>query len=310
MLLWLARDEARSCTAQRRAAKGLAMSRATRVTDRCTFHGEGVFWDEPRQRVLLVDMLAGAVVELGPDFVPVRHEYGGIAAVVRRRVAGGYVLAVERGFRFLDDDLAMTGDGVAVFDDPTIRMNEGGCDPQGRLHVGTMAYDAAAGRGTVYRLDADRSVTPVLTGVTISNGLQWSADGGTAFYVDTPTDRVWRFRYDATDGTFHDREPFIDLSDVDGHPDGMTIDEHGGLWVAMFGGWAVRRFDSDGTPAGVVELPTRDVTCPAFGGPDRSTLFITTSRDGWGDEHAEPEAGSVFAFETDTRGAQQHAYAG
>jgi sugar lactone lactonase YvrE len=286
------------------------VSRATRVTERCTFHGEGVFWDGPRQRLLLVDMLAGAVVELGPDLVPLRHEYGGIAAVIRRRTAGGYVLAVERGFRFLDDDLEPTGEEVEVFDDPTIRMNEGGCDPQGRLLVGTMAYDAATGRGTVYRLDADRSVAPVLPDVTISNGLQWSADGSTAFYVDTPTDRVWRFRYDAADGTFHDREAFIDLSDVDGHPDGMTIDEEGGLWVAMYGGWAVRRFDAEGTPVDVVGLPTRDVTCATFGGADRSTLFITTSRDGWGDAHAEPEAGSVFALETDARGAAQHTYAG
>ncbi|MBW4041701.1 MAG: SMP-30/gluconolactonase/LRE family protein [Acidobacteria bacterium] len=281
-----------------------------RVTGRCTFHGEGVYWDEPRQRLLLVDMLAGAVVELGPDLVPLRHEYGGIAAVIRRRAAGGYVLAVERGFRFLDEDLVPTGETVEVFDDPSIRMNEGGCDPQGRLHVGTMAYDTATGRGAVYRMGPDRSVAPVLNGVTISNGLQWSADGGTAFYVDTPTDHVWRFRYDPTDGTFHDREPFIDLSDVVGHPDGMTIDEEGGLWVAMYGGWAVRRFDGAGVLSDVVELPTRDVTCATFGGAERSTLFITTSRDGWGEEHAEPEAGSVFAFETDVRGARQHPYAG
>lgn len=286
------------------------MTRATQVTEVCTFHGEGAFWDEAAQRVLLVDMLAGAVVELGADLRPERHEYGGIAAVIRRRARGGFVLAVERGFRFLDDDLRPTGEEIAVFDDPTIRMNEGGVDPQGRLHVGTMAYDTAEGRGTVYRLDADRTVTPSLPGVTISNGLQWSADGGTAFYVDTPTDHVWRFRYDQEDGTFHDREPFADLSGVDGHPDGMTIDEDGGLWVAMYGGWAVRRFDADGTPSEVVELPTRDVTCPAFGGPDRSTLYITTSREGWGDEHAEPEAGAVFALETSARGATQHRYAG
>jgi sugar lactone lactonase YvrE len=286
------------------------VSRAIRVTDVCTFHGEGPFWDEDAQRLLLVDMLAGAVVELGPDLRPVRHELGGIAAVIRRRAAGGFVLAVERGFRFLDDDLRPTGEGVDVFEDPSIRMNEGGVDPQGRLLVGTMAYDTATGRGTVYRLDADRSVRPVLTGVTISNGLQWSADGGTAFYVDTPTDHVWRFRYDQADGTFSDREPFVDLSDVDGHPDGMAIDTDGGLWVAMYGGWAVRRFDADGTPSDVVELPTRDVTCPTFGGPDRSTLYISTSRDGWGDEHAEPEAGAVFAFETGATGAPQHRFAG
>jgi sugar lactone lactonase YvrE len=287
------------------------VSVAEQYTERCTFHGEGVFWDEPRQRLLLVDMLAGAVLEVGDDREPVRHDVGSsVAAVVRRRAAGGYVVAVERGFRFLDDDLEPVGEEIRVFDDPSVRMNEGGCDPQGRLHVGSMAYDAADGRGTVYRLDGDGAVTPVLTGVTISNGLQWSADGGTAFYVDTPTDHVWRYRFDQEAGTFHDREPFIDLSDAPGHPDGMTIDVDGGLWVAMYGGWAVRRFDAAGAAVDVVELPTRDVTCPTFGGPDRSTLLISTSREGWGDEQAEPEAGAVFAFQTDVVGAPQHPYAG
>lgn len=286
------------------------MGRATQVTARCTFHGEGVFWDEPAGRLLLVDMLAGAVVELGADFTPARHEYGGIAALIRRRRSGGYVLAVERGFRVLDAGLEPVGEPTTVFDDPAIRMNEGGCDAHGRLYVGTMAYAVTPGAGTLWRIDADRTAQPALTGVTISNGLQWSADGGTAFYIDTPTDHVWRFAVDAETGTFHDRRPLIDLSGVDGHPDGMTIDEEGGLWVAMFGGSAVRRFDADGVLTEVVELPTRDVTCAAFGGPDRTTLYISTSRDGWGDDAAEPEAGAVFAFETGVRGAPQHAYAG
>ena len=285
------------------------MTTAAQLTEVCTYHGEGVFWDEPRQRLLLVDMLAGAVVELDGDRIT-RHDFGGVAAVVRRRTTGGFVLADEHGFRMLTEDLEGTDERVHVFDDPAVRMNEGGCDPQGRLYVGSMGYGAEGRAGTVYRLDPDRSVTPVIPDATIPNGLQWTADGSTAYWVDTPTDRVWAFDFDASAGTFSGRRPFIDLSEYDGHPDGMTIDEDGGLWVAMYGGWAVRRFDASGSLIDVVELPTRDVTCPTFGGPDRSTLFISTSRDGWGDEHAEPEAGAVFAVETDARGARQHPYAG
>jgi sugar lactone lactonase YvrE len=286
------------------------VSRATRVTDVCTHHGEGPFWDDVAGRLLLVDMLAGAIVEVGRDGATRRHELGGVAAVIRRRERGGFVLATEHGFQMLSDELEPVGDEIVVLDDPEIRLNEGGVDPQGRLLVGSMAYDVGTGRGAVFRLDPDHSVTPVLDGVTISNGLQWSADGGTAFYVDTPTDRVWRFRYDQEAGTLHDREPVIDLSDVEGHPDGMAIDEEGGLWVAMWGGWAVRRFDADGRPSEVVELPVRDVTCPTFGGPDGTTLYISTSRDGWGDAHAEPDAGAVFAAETGLRAGPQHRFAG
>lgn len=282
------------------------MTRATQVTDVCTFHGEGPYWDEDAGRLLLVDMLAGAVVELGADHVPVRHEVGGVAAVIRRRSEGGLVLAVEHGLQRLDDDLRPVGEVRQVIDDPAIRMNEGGCDPQGRLYVGTMAYDVTPGAGTLWRFDADGGVTAALTGVTISNGLQWSADGATAFYNDTPTGRVSRYAFDGATGGFGDRSTVVELEDGAGSPDGMAIDEEGGLWIALWGGSAVRRYDPDGTLTRVVELPCENVTSCTFGGQDRSTLYITTSRDGRPADEVEPGAGAVFALDAGVRGAVQH----
>lgn len=282
------------------------MTAAARVTDVVAFHGEGPFWDEDRGRLLLVDMLAGAVVELGEDLEPVRHEYGGVAAVVRRRVDGGLVLAQEHGLQRLDDDLRPVGEPRTILSDPAIRMNEGGCDPQGRLYVGTMAYDVAEGAGTLWRFDADGGVAAALEHVTISNGLQWSADGGTAFYNDTPTRRVSRYAFDGATGAFSDRTTVVDLEDGAGNPDGMAIDEEGGLWVALWDGAAVRRYEPDGTLTEVVELPCRNVTACAFGGSDRRTLYITTSRDGRPEGAIEPEAGSVFAIETGVTGARPH----
>jgi sugar lactone lactonase YvrE len=285
------------------------MARATQVTERCTFHGEGPYWDREAGRLLLVDMLAGAVVELDGG-QPIRHEFGGVAAVIRRRTAGGFVLAVEHGFRFLANDLSPVGEVQTLLDDPAIRMNEGGCDPQGRLYLGTMAYDATEGAGTLYRVDADRSVHEVLHGVTISNGLQWREDGLVAFYNDTTTHRISRFAFDAAAGTLTDRMTVVDIPEETGNPDGLAIDVEGGLWCALYGGSAVHRYDQAGRLTEVVELPVRDVTSCTFGGPDLSTLFITTSREGWGDEHAEPGAGAVFAFEAGVQGAPQPAYAG
>lgn len=286
------------------------MTRAMQVTDRCTYHGEGPFWDPEAGRLLLVDMLAGAIVEVEGDRRPVRHEYGGVAAVIRRRTAGGFVLAVEHGYRYLDEDLMAVGEVRRVFDDPAIRMNEGGCDPQGRLYLGTMAYGATEGAGTLYRIDADESVHEVLHGVTISNGLQWSADGVAAFYNDTTTRRISRYAFDARAGTLLDRTTLVEIPEEAGSPDGLAIDVEGGLWCALFGGSAVHRYDQDGRLTEVVEVPVRDVTSCTFGGPDLSTLFITTSRDGWGDAHAEPAAGAVFAVETSVRGAAQPSFAG
>lgn len=285
------------------------MARATQVTDRCTYHGEGPYWDRGAGRLLIVDMLAGAIVDVGGE-KPVRHEYGGVAAVIRRRTAGGFVLAVEHGYRFLDDDLVPVGEVRTVFDDAGVRMNEGGCDPQGRLYLGTMAYGATEGAGTLYRIDADGSVHEVLHGVTISNGLQWRDDGLVAFYNDTTTHRISRYAFDASAGTLLDRTTLVEIPEEAGNPDGLAIDVEGGLWCALFGGSAVHRYDQDGRLTEVVEVPVRDVTSCTFGGPDLSTLFITTSRDGWGEEHAEPEAGAVFAVETSVRGAAQPAFAG
>lgn len=285
------------------------MTTATRITDRCTLHGEGAFWDPVEGRLLLVDMLAGAVVAVGDDGGTTRHELGGIAAVIRRR-RGGFVLAVERGFRLLDDRFTPVGEEIRVFDDPALRMNEGGCDPAGRLFVGSMAYDVTPGAGTLWRLDADRAVTPALTGITISNGLQWSADGRSAFHDDTPPGTVSRYDYDVAAGAFGDREVIVRLDEGTGLPDGMAIDAEDGLWVALWGGYGVQRYDRDGRLTARVDLPTKHVTSCAFGGPGLGTLFITTSRDGWGDRHAEPQAGSVFAVDAGVRGAPLPFWAG
>lgn len=285
------------------------MSRATQFTEVCTTHGEGTFWDEPRGRLLLVDMLAGAVVEVGADGSTRRHELGGVAAAIRARAGGGYVLAVERGFQLLDADLAPAEPVVTAFPDPAIRMNDGGCDPQGRFYCGTMAYDETPGAGTLYRLDPDRSVHPVLTSLTISNGLQWHADGRSAYHDDTPTGRIDHYAFDPDTGTFGERRTLAVIEQGEGAPDGMSIDEEGGVWVALWGGGAVHRYDPDGRLTEVVELPVPDVTCCTFGGADRRTLFISTSRQGKG-EQAGPEAGAVFTFDAGVTGAPQYAYAG
>lgn len=284
--------------------------RATQVSDVVTFHGEGPFWDGENQRLLVMDLLAGAVVELGGGVPGRRHGLGGVAAMIRRRTRGGFVLAVEHGIRFLDDDLRPVGEVVEVFDDPAVRMNEGGCDPAGRLFLGSMAYDQAEGAATLYRIDADGAARTAIGDVSVSNGIQWRADGREVYYVDTATSRVDAFAFDPDTGALSDRRALAELPVEHGYPDGLAIDAEGGLWVACHGGSAVRRFDRDGHETAVVELPVSGVTACTFGGPDLSTLFITTSRESLGDAGAEPAAGAVFTAEPGVRGTVPHAYAG
>jgi sugar lactone lactonase YvrE len=216
---------------------------------------------------------------------------------------------VERGFRLLDADLAFAGPLVPAFDDRRLRMNDGGCDPQGRFYCGSMAYDEARGAGTLWRLDRDLTVHPVVADLTIPNGLQWTADGRTALHIDTPTNRIDRYDFDPGSGSFTGRRPFVTIPDGAGHPDGMAIDEADGVWVALWSGSAVHHYTADGELADVIEVSAKDVTACAFGGPDRSTLYITTSRRDRGDADG-PDAGAVFAAPTGVRGAVPYAFAG
>ena len=281
---------------------------AERFTAPCAEHGEGPFWDADAGRLLIVDMIAGAVLSVAPDATVERHHLASVAAVLRARRDGGYVLATEDRFLLLGPDLVAQAELPAVFDDPSMRMNDGGCDPQGRFYVGTMAYDESPGRGALYRLDPDRSVTTVLSGVTISNGLQWTRDGRTAYYVDTPTGRIDRFDVDPATGDLSGRRPFVEVAGP-GQPDGLAIDEEDAVWVALWGGSAVRRYTPDGRLDLVVDLPVSQVTACTFGGPDLRTLFVTTSQQGI-EPGSQPDAGAVFRYEAGVRGAVPHAFAG
>ena len=264
------------------------------------------FWDAANGRLLLVDMLAGTVVEVDAEGGTKRRPLSTIAAVIRARQGGGYILATENRFALLRPDLTEETSLPPVFTDPLIRMNEGGCDPQGRFYCGTMAYAQTPGAGTLYRLDPDGSVDVTLRDVTISNGLQWNRAGNTVFYVDTPTGRVDAFDFDPVSAAFTARRPFAEIA---GSPDGMAIDEQDGIWVALYGGGAVHRYDADGVLDIVVELPVSNVTACTFGGADLSTLFITTSRQGL-DPADQPDAGAVFRYSAGVRGAPPHAFAG
>ena len=144
-------------------------------------------------------MLSGDVLSLGPAGSVTRRHVGQIAAALRPRAGGGAVIGVERGFVLEEPDGRLVP-LPEVWTDPGVRMNEGACDPDGRFHCGSMAYDKREGAASLYRLDPDRSVHVVLRDVTISNGLDWSPDGSRAYYNDTATGQVAVFDYDPLAG--------------------------------------------------------------------------------------------------------------
>jgi sugar lactone lactonase YvrE len=276
--------------------------RAEQLTPALAHHGEGPAWDAALGRLLWVDLLAGDLLLTEPTGATVRRHVSDVLACVIPRASGGHVVATERGLGLLGADGTLTPLGD-VWDDPTVRMNDGACDPQGRFFCGSMAYGAALGRGALYRLDADRSVHLVQSDVTISNGIGWSPDGSRAYYVDSGTQRI-----DVCSPDLTERRPFVSIDESMGTPDGLTVDADGGVWVALWRGSAVHRYTSDGELDLVVTLPVKQVSSCSFGGEDLQTLFITTSAEGLADP--EPGAGALFAVRPGTTGQPTLTFAG
>ena len=223
------------------------------------------------------------------------------AVVPLRAPARGWLVAWAQGFGHLAPDGAVT-----ALDQPeprTNRMNDGKCDPAGRFWAGSIAWEKTAGAASLYRLDptgpARGELTVALRDVTISNGLAWTPDGATMYYIDTPTGRVDRFAVRA-DGALTGRTPAVEVEG--GAPDGMCIDDDGCLWVALWGGSAVHRYAPTGELLAVVDVGAPQVSSCCFGGARGTTLFITTSQEGMSAEQraADPRSGHVFCVDVDT----------
>jgi sugar lactone lactonase YvrE len=184
-------------------------------------------------------------------------------------------------------------------------MNDGKCDPAGRFLAGTMTLDRTPGASTLYQLDRNLRITPLLGGLALSNGLGWSPDGGTFYFIDTPTRRVDAFDYDIATGSLSNRRIFVDLQHTPGAPDGLSVDAEGCLWVAMArDGAAVRRFGPRGETREVIEIPTAKVTSCTFGGPELDELYITTACFGLDEFQLadQPLAGAVFRVRLNVKG--------
>lgn len=283
------------------------MTTAVQVTDPSSEHAEGPVWSAAWGGLRWVDMLAGDLLALGADGTVTRRHLGPVLAALRPRAGGGMVVALERQFALVAGDGSVRGLGD-LWADRRVRMNDGGCDPDGRFYCGSMAYAETPGQGRLYRLDPDGSVAVVLDGVTISNGLAWSPDGATAYYVDSPTQRIDAFDYDPERG-LSGRRPVVELDPAAGTPDGLTVDADGHLWVALHGGGGVNRYRPDGRLDGRVDVPVSHVTACTFGGGGLDQLYITTSRLVAG-ATAEPAAGAVFRADVGVSGLPAATFAG
>jgi sugar lactone lactonase YvrE len=266
--------------------------------------GEGPCWDGASQSLYWVDIPAGRVHHLDAAWEHTSFDIGMSVGAIVPRASGGLVAAAGNGFYAVDPATGSVTEIAPAPGLPDTRMNDGKCDRAGRFYAGTMASDESTGRGSFYRLDTDHSVTELFTGVGISNGVGWSPDDRLMYYIDSHAYQVDVADYDPESGEMGERRPFARLGSGDMVPDGLAVDAQGGVWVAVWGGSVIQRYDSAGRLTSVVRLPAAHVTSCAFGGAELDQLYITTAA-GPGSS-----AGALFTCPAGMTGLPTYSYQG
>jgi sugar lactone lactonase YvrE len=244
--------------------------------------GEGPAWDAGVGLLYWVDIHAGNLHTFDPasgaDRILSLGAPLGCAAPARD---GGLVLALGPDLCTLASPAGIPTRLATPERVPGNRFNDGKCDPAGRFLAGTMDDAEKEATGSLYSFAADGTLTTLLTGLRISNGLTWSPDYGTFYFIDTPTRLVMAYAYDLETGGLSDPRPVLRVPESLGWPDGMTSDQEGCLWIALWGGASVTRWDpAAGRMIAAFPLPALNVTSCIFGGPGLDELYITSARKG------------------------------
>lgn len=261
--------------------------------------GEGAFWHHQAQVLYWVD-IEGKKLHLYNPSKGINQSFdtpSRIGTVVPSSESEAMV-ALEDGIHILNT----TSGKLSLFseiesDNPNNRMNDGKCDPSGRLWVGSMHLPQTSPEGKVYMVESDGSANVMIDSVTISNGIVWTKDTKTMYYIDTPTGYVRAYDFDNATGAITNERKVIEVPESEGFPDGMTIDENDKLWIGLWNGNKVAQYDPlTGKMISSVVVPAHNVTACAFGGPDLDTLYITTARVDMSKEELDslPLSGSIF----------------
>lgn len=277
--------------------------------------GEGPSWDSRNNALYWVDIQGGNVhtYKLNNGKDTVIHTGGYVSSVVPR-MSGGVLVTLQHGFYSLDlKTHSVTLIREVERDLVSNRFNDGKCDAYGRFWAGTMNMTKLNSTGILYYLSSDHSVTKVLSGIGISNGLGWSPDNSTMYYIDTPTRRVTAYDFDLVTGKINNKRTAVDFSYQEGMPDGMAVDREGMIWVAHWGGSKVSRWNPiTGKMLDQIVVPAIYVTSCCFGGKNLDELYITTSRTGL-DRRAlseYPLSGHLFRAKVEVGGLPTYSFIG
>ena len=291
------------------------MSDAKLVVDAHAIVGEGPIWDQKNQVLYWVDIMGNKLHVYDPTSGDDEaYDVGQSVGTVVPRASGGLMLAMHHGFAAYDmpsKTLDFIIDPEA--EKPDNRFNEGKCDPAGRFWAGTMTISPTPRTGGLYCMDTDLAVHQVFADITISNGICWSLDHATMYYIDSPRYDVRAYDYDVDTGHVKNERVLFEIPKETGMPDGMVIDTEGKLWIAHYGGSKVCRWNPDeGTVLQQIDLPVSNVTACAFAGDHFEELYITSASSGMSEKELErePHAGGLFVAIPGARGIEPFTFAG
>lgn len=282
--------------------------------DAKAYLGEGAIWHPTEKKLYWINIEGRHLHVFDPETkenktINTKERIGTVVPVK----GGGVLLALQTGIHFMDVRNHQVKFITNPLPDSAIRFNDGKCDPSGRFWVGSVHLQQITGRASLYRMDGDQSIHKIIDDVTISNGIVWSHDRKKMYYIDSPLNTVDVFDYDDETGTVSNRRIAVKIPGDIGGPDGMTIDDEGKLWVALWGGYGVGRFAPDtGELLQKVEVPAPNVTSCAFGGPNLETLYITTATQDMKDAELleYPQSGGVFSARPGVKGIAASFYKG
>jgi sugar lactone lactonase YvrE len=270
--------------------------------------GEGPVWDARTGQLVWVDIPAGVLhrsdVFTGADTTT---KVGMMLGAVAVAATSGWAAAAEDGFGFIDT-AGRLGIVDRVLSEPGTRMNDAACDRRGRMWAGSLGPGVAPGAGMLHCWEPGQQSRVALRGLTLPNGIAWSLSGQQMYLADSSAGAVYEFGFDADDGRLGSRRVLIEIPAAEGVPDGLCADADGCLWLAVWGGWQVRRYDPAGRLLATIGFPVAQPSACAFG-PD-TTLYVTSAWEGLPAGHGQELAGSVFALDAGVRGAEVHAFGG
>ncbi|MDX3910754.1 MAG: SMP-30/gluconolactonase/LRE family protein [Sphingobium sp.] len=271
--------------------------------------GEGPIWVGRDRALWFVDIKAPAIYRFDPETEDLETwaapaQVGWIVPAAR----GDFIVGLQTGVHRFDPSTS----AFTLLHDPEAhlpgnRLNDATVDHRGRIWLGSMDDAEEAVSGRIYRMDEGSTTDTGLSPVTITNGPAVSPDGTILYHVDTLGRTIWQSRI-GDDGTLEGTAPFVTIEEGAGHPDGPVVDAEGCVWIGLFGGWGVRRYDPAGELISHVAFPVANITKIAFGGGDLSTVYATTARKGLSEAELQeqPYAGDLFAFRPGVRGLAAH----